>query len=104
MFKNSKPLALLAEEEKINTKLIMLSKEPDELYVILEKIVDINSEDMKNMASGTIVYADCKKGIYIKTVDGILQVLEIQGENSKRMTIEDYLRGNKIEVGKIFKK
>jgi len=29
----------------------------------------------------------------------ILSVLEIQGENSKKMNIRDFLRGNKIEVG-----
>ena len=28
--------------------------------------------------------------------------IEIQGENSKKMLINDFLRGNKINVGKIF--
>ena len=68
----------------------------------LEKIVDIKSEDMKNMSSGTIVYADCKKGLYIKTVDGILQVLEIQAENAKRMEILEFMRGNLLKSGEIF--
>lgn len=30
--------------------------------------------------------------------EGILLVLEIQGENAKRMTTPEFLRGNKIEV------
>ncbi len=47
---------------------------------------------------GTILYVDKKEGIYIMTKQGILLVLETQGENSKRMTTPEFLRGNKIEV------
>lgn len=47
---------------------------------------------------GTILYVDKKEGIYIMTKQGILLVLEIQGENSKKMTTPEFLRGNKIEV------
>ena len=32
------------------------------------------------------------------TKEGVLLVLEIQGENAKRMTTPEFLRGNKIEV------
>ena len=32
------------------------------------------------------------------TKEGILKVIEIQGENSKRMPTPEFLRGNKIEV------
>ena len=38
--------------------------------------------------------------MYIKAKDGVLRILEIQGENAKRMNICDFLRGNKIEEGK----
>ena len=47
---------------------------------------------------GTILYIDKKEGIYIMTKEGILLVLEMQGENGKRMTSPEFLRGNKIEV------
>ncbi len=47
---------------------------------------------------GTILYVDNKQGIYIMTKQGILLVLEMQGENAKRMTAPEFLRGNKIEV------
>lgn len=47
---------------------------------------------------GTILYIDKKEGIYIMTKEEILLVLEIQGENAKRMTSPEFLRGNKIEV------
>ena len=46
--------------------------------------------------------ADSKDGLYIKAKNGIVKILEIQGENAKRMNIQDFLRGNKIEVGSIF--
>ena len=39
---------------------------------------------------------------FIKANGGILQVLEIQGENSKRMAVGDFLRGNPVGVGNMF--
>ena len=68
----------------------------------LKELVEI--EKIQDKENGTIIVSDSKKGLYIKTKEGIIKVLEIQGENSKKMPIEDYLRGNKIEVGKILKK
>lgn len=47
---------------------------------------------------GTILYVDKKEGIYIMTKQGILLVLEMQGENAKKMTAPEFIRGNKIEV------
>lgn len=52
--------------------------------------------DMEFMKNGTVIVSDKRDGIYIKTKDGILKVLEIQGENAKKMPIQDYLRGNQI--------
>ena len=51
---------------------------------------------------GTVLFSEDKKGLYIKAIDGIIKVIEIQGENAKRMNICDFLRGNNIEVGTIF--
>ncbi len=59
--------------------------------------------DIESKANGEIILSDDKKGLYIKTVDGIISVVEIQGENSKRMNISDFLRGTKLEVGKVLK-
>lgn len=50
---------------------------------------------------GTILLADEKQGLYIKAKDGILQVIEIQGENAKKMNVTDFLRGNRIPAGSI---
>lgn len=58
--------------------------------------------DIENKTSGTVLLANEKQGLFIKTIDGVLSVLEIQGENAKRMNIGDFLRGNKIEIGEKF--
>ena len=52
---------------------------------------------------GTILIADSKIGLYIKANDAILQVIELQGENARRMNYDEFLRGNKLEDGKILK-
>lgn len=51
---------------------------------------------------GTVILSDAKKGFYIQTKDGAISVLEIQGENAKKMSIADFLRGNQINVGEKF--
>lgn len=72
----------------------------------VEKIEEENEvfdfEDLKDKIPGTVLLSDCKKGLYIKAKEGIISVLEIQGENAKRMNIGDFLRGNKIEAQEKF--
>ena len=63
---------------------------------------DIIAEGDNPVKNGTVIVSDSKDGIYIKTKEGILKVLEIQGENAKRMSIQDYLRGNSIKEFEIF--
>lgn len=58
--------------------------------------------DMEFMKNGTVIVSDKRDGIYIKTKDGILKVLEVQGENAKKMPIQDYLRGNQINKFDVF--
>lgn len=52
---------------------------------------------------GEVIESEPKKGLFIKANGGILQVIEIQGENAKRMNVSDFLRGNNIKIGEIFK-
>ena len=59
-------------------------------------------EEYKKLENGTVIMSDNKKGLYIKAKNGIIKVLEIQGENAKRMPIGDFLRGNKIEINQKF--
>lgn len=56
-------------------------------------------EEWKNKKPGTILIADDKQGLTIKTTDGAIDVIEIQGENAKRMNTCDFLRGNHLEIG-----
>ena len=62
----------------------------------------IDEENIKIIRNGTVIVSDTKDGIFIKTANGILKVLELQGENAKRMSIQDYLRGNAINEFEIF--
>ena len=63
---------------------------------------EIHAENMDFLRNGTVIASDPRDGIFIKCKDGILKVLEIQGENAKRMKIQDYLRGNSIEEFEVF--
>ena len=58
--------------------------------------------EFKNASAGEILFANDKIGLFIKTTDGIISVLEIQGENAKKMSIDSYLRGNKMSIGEWF--
>lgn len=71
---------------------------------LLEKFQELEEYKyhLNKMQAGTVLFSDDKKGLFIKANGGILQVLEIQGENSKRMAVGDFLRGNPVGVGKIF--
>lgn len=66
--------------------------EDDEIYI----------ENLNFLTNGTVIVSDSKEGIYIKCKEGILKILEIQGENARKMTIQDYLRGNPIQEFDIF--
>ena len=57
---------------------------------------------MPDIQSGTVLFSDERKGLYIKANEGIIKVIEIQGENAKRMSINDFLRGNRIDAGTVF--
>lgn len=72
---------------------------------LLEKFKELQEykEKLKKLEPGTVLFSDSKKGLFINAKEGIVQVLEIQGENAKKMPIGDYLRGNSITVGSILK-
>lgn len=72
------------------------------------KAFDDNSMDLKNILgdidfnnkkAGDVILADSKKGLFIKTIQGVISVEEIQGENAKKMNIGDFLRGFSIGDG-----
>ena len=73
----------------------------EELEKIFPEIKEYEGR-MKKLEPGTIAFADNKKGIFIKTGDGFIKVLELQGENAKKMDYKNFLNGNKLQAGEIF--
>ena len=63
---------------------------------------DIMVENLNFIRNGTVLVSDVRDGIFVKTKEGILKVLEIQGENARKMTIQEYLRGNSIQEFDVF--
>ena len=63
---------------------------------------EIFFDNIDTIKNGVVISSDKRNGIYIKTKDGIIKPIEVQAENSKRMSIQDYLRGNNIEEFSIF--
>lgn len=62
----------------------------------------LDSNQYMDKENGTVILSDSKKGLFVKTKEGILSILEIQGENAKRMKIFDFLRGNSIDENNKF--
>jgi len=65
--------------------------------VEVAKNIGYDENNIKIFKNGTVIISDPRDGIFIKTKKGILRVLEIQGENAKKMPIQDFLRGNRIQ-------
>ena len=71
--------------------------------VRVNDVNDVNADSkVENLKNGTVISSDPKEGIIIKTKQKFLKVIEIQGENAKRMSIQDFLRGNPIKVHSVF--
>ena len=70
----------------------------------VETLLDtkIEIQEKKNVKNGTVIVSNSKDGLWIKTKDGVLKIIEIQGENARRMPIEDFLRGNSINEFDVF--
>lgn len=74
---------------------------PSDLYSLFPELEEY-SYRMKNIMPGTVLFSGDKNGLYVKANDGIIEVVEIQAENSKKMYILDFLRGNNIQAGSLF--
>lgn len=61
--------------------------------IVEENKILTSDNKIKN---GDIILADAKQGLFFKAKDGILEAIEIQAENCKRMNAKDFLRGNKL--------
>lgn len=69
-----------------------------ELFPDLEEY----KERFLDLPEGTVLFSDSKVGLYIKAKEGNIKVIEIQGENAKRMSAEDFLRGTYLAAGFCF--
>ena len=67
----------------------------EKIEELLVKQSDI--EGFSNIKPGTIIYVD-RKNLIIKTQDSAISVLEMQAENSKKMSVKDFLNGNKVQA------
>lgn len=59
----------------------------------------VEEEWSSNEPPGKILKVDLAKGVLVKTGNGAVWAIELQGEGSKRMPAPDYLRGRKIDGG-----
>lgn len=89
-FLNGKKIKLWKVKVRTEEELVTLFPELEEYLFKL-----------KDVTEGTILFANDKKGLFVKAKDGIIEAIEIQGENAKRMPIGDFLRGNEIMAGEI---
>ena len=75
---------------------------PEDTFMEMQEEFAEYAYKLKDVLPGTILYVNDKRGLYIKGNGGILSVLEVQGENAKKMPVSDFLRGNKIQVADMF--
>lgn len=87
----------IIDNKKLKFWKVNVIEEDEFLDKFKEQIEDYNSFEY-----GGVIISDSKKGLFIKAKDGIIEVLELQAENSKKMNILEYLRGKNLEVGIVF--
>lgn len=68
----------------------------------LDQFIKEYPEAKIDVPNGTVIYSDIKNGLYVKANNGIMVIQEVQAENAKRMSVQEFLRGNKISSGEIF--
>lgn len=87
-----------------NKKLKIWKIDNEKLEDFTQKHHEFETEKnrINKLEPGTIMYIDSKEGVYVKAKDGIIKLLEVQAENSRKMTIAEYLNGNQMQAGQIF--
>ena len=64
------------------------------------KVLSAQAEDYQGEeAPGTILRADAKQGLWVRTADGALRLARMQAPGGKPMNDCDYLRGHQLEAG-----
>lgn len=88
--------SLIGDKKLKFWKIDVLSEE--KLFELFPEMKEYDYK-MKEIMPGTVLFSDDKKGLFIKGKDGVVQALEVQAENAKKMNISDFLRGNQIMAG-----
>ncbi len=57
---------------------------------------EYDKTDLENKNNGDVLLANSKDGMFLKANEGVIEAIEVQAENSKRMNSRDFLRGNKV--------
>lgn len=66
------------------------------------KVQLLENSSKNNLEPGMILLSDTKKGLHIQANGGIINVLEIQGENARKMSIQEFLRGHQeVKEGQV---
>ncbi len=90
---------------KLNGKKIKIWKTDNlEISEFMEQYPEFKNHIsiFNNITGGTIIHLNQKEGLYVKAKNSVLLIKEVQAENSKKMPVQDFLRGNKVELGEAF--
>ena len=90
---------------KLNSKKIKIWKTDNlEISEFMEQYPEFKNHIsiFNNITGGTIIHLNQKEGLYVKAKNSVLLIKEVQAENSKKMPVQDFLRGNKVELGEVF--
>lgn len=85
-------------EVNINNIIIKLHKA---LLVQNDKATNLNLQSLENYKNGEVVISSPKLGLIIKTLNGFIEIVELQAPNAKIMPAKSYLNGKKIQIGTI---
>ena len=102
MYKNAKVKVFTSEMKMIQEKLNLYNDRAQldsslDISMIGCSVLDEEQESCDiEQSCGTIIKADSKDGLLIKTGNGILSIIEIQAPNMKRMEIKEFLRGHTL--------
>lgn len=71
------------------------------LKIYMAKPADM---DAAGNAPGTVVESSARKGLFVACGDGVVEIIEMQAPNAKRMAAKAYLMGKRIDAGTLLGK
>ena len=71
------------------------------LKIYLAKPADM---DAAGAEPGTVIESSAKKGLFVACGEGVLEIIEMQAPNAKRMAAKVYLNGKRIDAGTLLGK